>query len=184
MKLLLPLLVSAALAAGPGGMAPLPPEDGSKQGVGPDPSEIVGAPTGPALSGAALHEKTRAVASLLRCVVCQGLSVADSPSDTARAMRDEVQEMVAKGFDQEQILTYFEASYGEFVLLEPKLEGVNVLVWVMPIAFVLGGVGIVAWTIRSSRAAQAARQDAPSSSEGEDPYLARVRAELSKEEGK
>lgn len=184
MRYLAALLLGTALAAGPGGMAPLPPEGGVAVGQGPDPSQIVGTPSGPPLTGQALHDKTREVGSLLRCVVCQGLSVADSPSDTARAMRDEVKEMVAKGYDKEQILTYFEASYGEFVLLQPKLDGFNWLVWGMPVAFLVGGAGFIAWTVKSNRRpAPSPTSDAGGSAE-DDAYLARVRAELSKEEGK
>lgn len=183
MKLLASLLVASALAAGPGGMAPLPPEGGVVQGVGPDPSSIVGQPAGPPLTGAALQAQTREVGSLLRCVVCQGLSVADSPSDTARAMRDEVREMVAAGYDKEQILTYFEASYGEFVLLQPKLDGFNWLVWTLPVAVLLGGGGLIAWTIRKRAGSAPTRAAPPTLAEEEDEYLRRVRQELQNDRG-
>ena len=40
-----------------------------------------------------------------------------------------MRELLAAGYDQEQILAYFEHSYGEFVRLQPPLRGVNWLVW-------------------------------------------------------
>ena len=81
----------------------------------------VGPPRGPALSGAPLEEATARVADLLRCPVCQGLSVGDSPSTMASNMRAQVKDLAAAGYDQEQILAYFERSYGEFVRLKPPL---------------------------------------------------------------
>ncbi len=118
-----------------------------------DPAEIVGAPAGPPLTGEALREQTHIVAKLMRCPVCQGLSVADSPSESALAMKKEVEDLVARGYDAEQILLYFETSYGEFIRLEPKFEGFNLLVWAAPILMLVGGGGWVAWSMRGKKPA-------------------------------
>jgi cytochrome c-type biogenesis protein CcmH/NrfF len=64
-----------------------------------------------------------AVARHLRCVVCQNLSVADSPSEMARQMRDLVRERLAAGETPEQVKAYFVGRYGEWVLLSPPLGG-------------------------------------------------------------
>jgi len=114
-----------------------------------DPRAVVGAPRGRPLAGAELEARTKHVASLLRCPVCQGLSVADSPSTTAQKMKGQVREMVAAGYEQDQILAYFETSYGAFVRLEPPLRGVNWLVWLAPILGLAAGGGIVAWALRA-----------------------------------
>jgi cytochrome c biogenesis protein CcmG/thiol:disulfide interchange protein DsbE len=150
------------------------PASAATASAGSGPAAVVGPPAGPPLEGAALKEKAHAVASKLRCVVCQGLSVADSPSDAARAMRAEVESLVAQGFDEEQVLFYFEASYGEFVLLEPKVEGVNLLVWTAPIGLLAVGLGVIAFLVRRRPAAPA-----PVAAAGpDDEYLRRVREEL------
>ena len=152
-----------------------PPRNAPPEGVvaGPDPASIVGPPAGPPLSGDALRDATQAAGKLLRCVVCQGLSVADSPSETAKAMRGQVEALVAKGYDTEQVLTWFEASYGAFVRLEPKQEGLNWLVWGAPVALLLLGAGVVLARTRGTPPA------APAEAGGatDDPWLARVRAE-------
>ena len=110
-----------------------------------------GEPRGVRLSGDALEARTKEVASLLRCPVCQGLSVADSPATMAVKMKAEVREMLAAGYEQDQILAYFERSYGEFVRLKPPLRGVNWLVWMAPfLGLVLGGA-VVAWALRSPK---------------------------------
>ena len=79
----------------------------------------MGAPTGRRSRGAALDARTQEVAALLRCPVCQGLSVADSPVHAAQNMKAQVRDLLAAGYDQDQVLAYFERSYGEFVRLEP-----------------------------------------------------------------
>jgi cytochrome c-type biogenesis protein CcmH len=95
------------------------------------------------LTGAALDQKTYEIASLLRCPVCQGMSVADSPAEMAVNMKKQVRALLERGYTQEQILDDFERSYGQFVLLKPKFQGVNTLVWILPILAVAIGFVII-----------------------------------------
>ena len=108
------------------------------------------APRGQPLSGKLLDERTDEVGALLRCPVCQGLSVADSPSTMARNMKAEVREKLAAGYDREQILADFEHSYGEFVRLQPPMRGVNWLVWLGPAGVLVAGGAVIAWALRRS----------------------------------
>jgi len=138
----------------------------------PDASQYVGQPKGVPVSGAMLDQRTNEVAGLLRCPVCQGLSVADSPSTMARDMKQNVREMLARGYTQEQILSFFERSYGQFVLLKPKFQGVSLLVWILPVvALIFGAVVVMA------KAKQLEQEPAKTESTPEpvDPYIARVR---------
>jgi len=117
----------------------------------PSPAEA-SAPTGQPLSGAALDARTDDIGALLRCPVCQGLSVTDSPSTMARNMKAEVREKLAAGYDQEQILAQFERSYGEFVRLKPPMRGVNWLVWFGPLLALVGGAALIARKLKRSAA--------------------------------
>lgn len=114
----------------------------------PDPKWVVGDPAGPPRTGVELEKETTRVASLLRCPVCQGLSVNDSPATMAQNMKRQVRDLVAKGYSEEQSLLYFERAYGEFVRLEPPMRGVNWLVWAAPIALLLIGGGFVVIVVR------------------------------------
>ena len=105
----------------------------------PDAAQFVGEPKGTPVAADQLARRTHEVASLLRCPVCQGMSVADSKAEMAVNMKGQVRELLQRGYTEEQILTYFERSYGQFVLLEPKFEGVNALVWIAPILALLIG---------------------------------------------
>jgi len=82
------------------------------------------------------------VAAQLRCVVCQNLSVADSPSEMAGQMRAIIRERLAAGDSPADVQRYFVDRYGEWILLSPPPRGFNLLVWLVPLAAVV--VGLVA----------------------------------------
>jgi cytochrome c-type biogenesis protein CcmH len=88
------------------------------------------------------------VASQLRCVVCQNLSVADSPSEMAQQMRGIVKERLAAGDSPDQVIQYFVDKYGEWILLAPRRHGFNWLVWLAPYAAVAVGLVIFAVLVR------------------------------------
>jgi cytochrome c-type biogenesis protein CcmH len=114
---------------------------------------LLGPPAGRALAGAELAARTEAVAGLMRCPVCQGLSVADSHTLAAAAIRGKIERLLAAGYSEAQVLAYFEASYGEFIRLSPRAEGFNVVVWVAPILMLLAGALVVAARLRRARGA-------------------------------
>jgi cytochrome c-type biogenesis protein CcmH len=76
-------------------------------------------------------------------------------------MRGQVREMLAAGYDQEQILAYFEHSYGEFVRLQPPLRGVNWLVWLGPLLALAAGGFFVTRALSAQRKRRAGRARAP-----------------------
>jgi cytochrome c-type biogenesis protein CcmH len=101
-----------------------------------------------AAASADLDDRTRAIATELRCVVCQNLSVADSPSEMAQQMRAIVREQVQAGKSADEIKEFFVSKYGEWVLLKPKTTGFSALLWILP--YVVLGIGVLAalWFIR------------------------------------
>src|SRR5690554_2720698 len=70
----------------------------------------------------ALERRTRELASQLRCPVCQGLSIQDSPTELAQDMKAVVREQLAQGKSEEEVTAYFVEKYGEWILLQPKAE--------------------------------------------------------------
>src|SRR5256886_13905441 len=81
------------------------------------------------VSEAEVHE----IAGGLRCVVCQNLSVADSPSEMARQMRAIVRERLEAGESAAEVVQYFVDRYGEWILLSPRRSGFTLLVWLAPL---------------------------------------------------
>ena len=89
-------------------------------------------------------ERVDRLTSELRCVVCQGLSVKDSPAESARQMRDLVTQRVAEGRTDDEIRDEFRNSYGDWVVLAPPLLSWSGLVWLVPLLAVIVGLA-VAW---------------------------------------
>jgi cytochrome c-type biogenesis protein CcmH len=79
----------------------------------------------------------------------------------ASNMKAEVRTLLAAGYTEEQVLAYFERSYGEFVRLQPTMRGVNWLVWLGPIAALLAGGATVFLALRRSAAASPASPATP-----------------------
>jgi cytochrome c-type biogenesis protein CcmH len=96
----------------------------------------------------ALEARTSAVASQLRCPVCQGLSIQDSPSELAQSMRSLVRDQLAEGKSPDQVKAYFVSKYGEWILLSPPPHGFNLLAYVVPVLIVLGGGALIALAVR------------------------------------
>jgi len=95
-----------------------------------------------------LEARTAAVASTLRCPVCQGESIQDSPSELAQQMRAVVRDRLRSGESPEQVKAYFVSRYGEWILLEPKMSGLNVVLYAVPVLLVIGGLALVFVLVR------------------------------------
>jgi len=101
-----------------------------------------------AASSDEIDDRTREISTELRCVVCQNLSVADSPSEMAQQMRAIVREQVQAGKSTEQIKEFFVSKYGDWVLLKPKTTGVSALLWILPYVALVCGIIAALWFIR------------------------------------
>jgi cytochrome c-type biogenesis protein CcmH len=103
----------------------------------------------------------------------------------AAKMRGQVRDLVASGYSEDQVLRYFERSYGEFVRLQPPLRGLNVLLWVLPGVLLLGGAAFVLRLARSpstAREGSSAPSEVPKASEA-DPDLARYLERIRRDAG-
>jgi cytochrome c-type biogenesis protein CcmH len=117
---------------------------------------------GRAVAAPVTPQQVHEVAEQLRCVVCQNLSVADSPSEMAAQMRGIVRERLEAGESPAQVRQYFVDRYGEWILLAPRRSGFNLLVWWMPVAAVtVGLVGVALLLRRWTRGHAAAAPPAP-----------------------
>jgi cytochrome c-type biogenesis protein CcmH len=123
-----------------------------------------------------LEAQVRDIARQLRCPICQGLSVGDSPSELANEMRTLVREQLQQGKTPAQVLDYFTQRYGEWILLAPPKHGFNLVIWILPFALLPIGAAIVyvgarRWVRRSSVAEVVAPPP-------DSPYAERLQREL------
>jgi len=90
----------------------------------------------------------------LRCLVCQGQSIADSNSDFALTLKMVVKDLIEQGKTEEQIYSFLSDKYGDWILYKPKLNLGNFLLWGLPyLALIIGGVIIVFLIRKSSKKA-------------------------------
>lgn len=80
----------------------------------------------------------------LRCLVCQNQDLADSNADLAKDLRQQVYELVREGKTDTEIRDYLTARYGDFILFNPPVKSVTLLLWFGPFLFLVLGF-IIFW---------------------------------------
>ncbi len=90
------------------------------------------------LSDATLEQRARDISQNLRCLVCQNESIDESNASLARDLRLLVRERLMEGETDQEVLDFIVDRYGEFVLLRPQVNGVNLILWALaPISLLL-----------------------------------------------
>lgn len=122
------------------------PQDTGRMTMQPSapPSVIVPLPG----ADSVLDRRVKALAQRLRCPVCQGESIQDSPAELSTQMKGLVREQLAAGKSEQEVLDYFLAKYGDWILLEPRAAGLNLLVYWLPVVFLLIGGGALFMIVR------------------------------------
>nr|CAA57907.1 cycL [Sinorhizobium meliloti] len=95
------------------------------------------------LADPALEARARAISAQLRCMVCQNQSIDDSNAELAKDLRLLVRERLKNGDSDEAVISYVVSRYGEFVLLNPRLEAKTLVLWGMPAILLVAGITLV-----------------------------------------
>lgn len=96
-----------------------------------------------------LDQRVHDVASQLKCLVCQGESVADSPATLSQQMRAIIRQQLQSGKSEQEVIQYFVSRYGDRILLSPPWQGLTLLAWLVPIALMFGGIMLFFVVLRS-----------------------------------
>ena len=76
----------------------------------------------------------------LRCLICQGQSVYDSDSEFANSLKIVVDNKIKKGLSEQQIYSYFQSKYGDWILFDPLFNKNTYFLWLLPLLiFFVGG---------------------------------------------
>ena len=111
------------------------------------------------LADPALESRARAISTGLRCLVCRNETIDDSDASLARDLRLLLRERLTAGDTDAEAVAFIVDRYGEYVLLNPTANGVNLVLWFAGPAMLLTGFGIAALYLRRRRASPP--QDAP-----------------------
>ena len=103
------------------------------------------------LSDPAKERQAKALMETIRCLVCQGQSIADSDADMASDMRSLIRQRIDQGEAPESIRSWLVERYGSWVSYDPPPSTVTSPLWVLPIAFLLIGLFLVGGRLRIKR---------------------------------
>lgn len=93
----------------------------------------------------------REVSKGLRCVVCLNQDIDSSNAGMARDLRILVRERLVAGDSNEELMTFIQARYGDYVLLKPPLNEKTYVLWLSPLVMLAGALGIGVFTIGQRR---------------------------------
>lgn len=99
----------------------------------------------------ALERRAKALMETLRCLVCQGESIADSPSELAGDMRSTVRQRILAGEDPEAIRAWLISRYGQWVSYQPVLDRMTWPLFAAPLVLLLGGLWLARGRFRRRR---------------------------------
>ena len=111
------------------------------------------------LADPALESRARAISTGLRCLVCRNETIDDSDASLARDLRLLLRERLTAGDTDAQAVAFIVDRYGEYVLLKPTANGVNLILWLAGPAMLIMGAGVAAIYLRRRRTSAA--PDAP-----------------------
>lgn len=101
----------------------------------------------------ALEKKARDFMETVRCLVCQGQSIADSNASMAADLRSEIRERIKAGEEPEQIRAWLIDRYGDWISYEPTAAPILWPLWGLPLLLLLGGGTLVFARIKRKRQA-------------------------------
>ena len=90
-----------------------------------------------------INDQTDQITKNLRCLVCQGQSVYESNSDFAVDIKKLVKKKIKENKSDEEIYSFLKSKYGEVILYTPEINLKNIALWILPLAFILFGGGII-----------------------------------------
>ena len=105
----------------------------------------------PAAADPALEERMMALATELRCLVCQNQTLADSQAPLAVDLRNQIREKMQQGESERDIVGYLVARYGDFVLYRPPFKATTLLLWAGPILLVIAGLATLFFRLARRR---------------------------------
>lgn len=100
------------------------------------------------LADPALESRARTISTGLRCVVCRNETIDDSDASLARDLRLLLRERLTAGDTDAEAVAFIVDRFGEYVLLKPVADGVNLILWLAGPAMLITGLSVAALYVR------------------------------------
>jgi cytochrome c-type biogenesis protein CcmH len=100
------------------------------------------------LDDPALETRARDISAGLRCPVCRNESIDESNAVISRELRLLVRDLLTEGYSDEEVVDAIVLRYGEYVLLRPEAEGINLVLWLAAPAMLIAALGVGWVTVR------------------------------------
>lgn len=120
------------------------------------------------LEDPALETRARDISQVLRCLVCRNESIDESNADLARDLRLFVRERLVAGDTDEEVFGAVRGRYGDYVLLEPPVNGLTAALWLAPLLVLLSGMALAVVVFRRHGVALADADDGADPDDGAD----------------
>lgn len=112
---------------------------------------VFGGEAQPIVADPALEARVLKLSEVLRCLVCQNQSIAESNAELAQDLRGQVREQLAAGKSEQEVVDYMVARYGDFVLYQPPVKATTLVLWAGPGLLLAAGLAWLAWRLKSRR---------------------------------
>ena len=116
----------------------------------------------PTMADPVTNKRAVQLAEQLRCLVCQNQSIAESNAELAVDLRRQINEQIAQGRSDGEIVDFMVQRYGEFVLYRPPFKAVTLLLWLGPGLLLATGLAVLIYNLRRRRGQ---REEQPLSAE-------------------
>lgn len=120
------------------------------------------------------EESFKKLGKELRCPKCQNNNIADSNAGLAQDLRMKVYELLKQQKNEDEIVDYMVARYGNFVTYSPRVTASTFILWLAPILVVIGGFAVLAWRSRKPTF----QRSAPALESDEQVRLAQLLSEI------
>ena len=87
----------------------------------------------------------------LRCMTCQSQTIYESESDFSQQIKNEIAEQIKKNKTKKEIIDFLVERYGEYIILKPKFDKKNLVLWLFPFLLLLVSMGIFYLKLRKNK---------------------------------
>ena len=107
-----------------------------------------------------MEKRVTALATELRCLVCQNQTLADSNAPLAVDLRNQIREQLKGGKSEQDVIDFMVARYGDFVLYRPPFKATTIALWAGPFVFLVLGAWLLLRLLRRRTAPEPELSDA------------------------